>query len=105
MTPAAPEAVISRRAADYGHRLGREGGASGGCGRELAWAASWLRAGLAAEQEAGPHALFGCGPALAWHQWGWWVRSAGGGECGGEGILVCVVWRVELVGADVGPQR
>src|SRR5215471_15415657 len=55
--------------------------------------------------EAGPHALFGCGSALAWHHWGWWVRSAGGGECGGEGILVCVAWRVELVGADVGPER
>src|SRR5215468_9026196 len=54
----------------------------------------------------GPHALFGCGPAprLA-PLGGWWVRSAGGGECGGEGVLVCVVWRVELVGTDVGPQR
>jgi hypothetical protein len=27
-------------------------------------------AGLAAELEAGPHVLFGCGPALAWHHWG-----------------------------------
>src|SRR5262245_21148835 len=53
MTPAALELVISRRAADYGHRLGREGAASGGCG----WGA-----GLCRILAAGPGWPQGQGP-------------------------------------------
>src|SRR6516225_6876053 len=86
--------------------LGGKVAASGGCGwgaglgRILATGPGWRQSRRPARMRCSD-----AGRPLAWHQWGWWVRSAGGGECGGEGILVCVVWRVELVGADVGPQR
>src|SRR5215472_17812055 len=85
--------------------LGGKVAASGGAGGELAWAASWLRgrAGGRARGRPACAVRMRAGPRLA--PLGWWVRSAGGGECCGEGILVCVAWRVELVGADVGPQR
>src|SRR5690349_13419810 len=85
--------------------LGGKVAGSGGCG----WGAVLgciLATGPGWPQSKGPARMrcSAAGRPLAWHQWGWWVWSAGGGECGGEGVLVGVGWRVELVGADVGPQ-
>src|SRR5262249_9713496 len=66
MTPAALELASSRRAANYGHRFRPEGSRSQWPVGSRPGPHPGYGAGLAAEQEAGPHAMFGCGPALAW---------------------------------------